>query len=379
MKGRQGRSGLSGGVMFFDPYPHVIGGAQIVTLSIARELRRRGVEVRIVTTEYGEFVRAARESNLSVSVVKMPPALAVYGHETVGSARLRAASALPLAWWQIGREMHPRPAVVHATDLRGLILAGVPARAMGVPVVWHLHLTEPEPALNRLAGTFANLALTPSTEALSVLPRAVQRKGRVLHNGIPPEALAGPYACFDEALVVTAGRISPQKGIDVLAEAASLLREQVPGVKVRVFGAQQLGWESYHSGLVERIDELGLAGSFELVGHVERPAAQWGAASVYVQPSRREGLPLAVVEAMAAGLPVVASDVGGLSEVVDHGTTGLLVPPDDPHALAEALSEILGNRERARAMGQAGRARVEQLYTMSSMVDRLIDLYRGLT
>ena len=364
--------------MFFDPYPHVIGGGQIVTLSIARELMRRGVGVRIVTTEDGEFVRAASESNLPVSIVRMPSALGVYGHETVGGARLRAAAALPLAWRRMGREMHPRPAVVHVTDLRGLILAGAPARARRVPVVWHLHLTEPEPALNRLAGLFASMALTPSGEALSVLPRAVQRKGRVLHNGIPPEALNEPPARLEEPLVVTAGRISPQKGIDVLAEATSLLSRDVPEVKVRVFGARQLGWEGYHAGLVDRIAELGLGSRFELAGFVDRPAAQWGAASVYAQPSRREGLPLAVVEAMAAGLPVVASDVGGLSEVVEHGTTGLLVPPDDPHALAEALHELLSDRERSRAMGQAGRARVEQLYTMSSMVDRLIDLYRGL-
>ena len=365
--------------MFFDPYPHVIGGAQIVTLSIARELRRRGVEVRIVTTEDGEFVRAARGSNLPISIVKMPPTLGVYGHETVGFARLRAAAALPFAWRRMVREMHPRPAVLHATDLRGLILAGAPARARGVPVVWHLHLTEPEPALNRLAGMFATMALTPSAEALSVLPRAVQRKGRVLHNGIPPEALTEPSARFEEPLVVTAGRISPQKGIDVLVEAASLLSRDCPEAKVRVFGAQQVGWERYHSGLVDRIGELELGGRFELAGFVERPAAEWGAASVYVQPSRREGLPLAVVEAMAAGLPVVASDVGGLSEVVEHGTTGLLVPPDDPQALAKALRELLTDPDRARAMGQAGRTRVEQLYTMSSMVDRLIDLYRGLT
>lgn len=365
--------------MFFDPYPHVIGGGQIVTLAIARELKRRGVEVRIVTTGDGELVRAASESDLPVSIVKMPSALRVYGHETVGGARLRAAAALPLAWRCMGREMSPKPAVVHATDLRGLILSGAPARARGIPVVWHLHLTEPEPALNRLAGILANMALTPSAEALSVLPRAVQRKGRVLHNGIPPEALAEPPARLEEPLVVTAGRIVPQKGIDLLVETTSLLRREVPDVKVRVFGAQQFGWESYHAEVVDRISELGLGSSFELAGFVDRPAAHWGAASVYAQPSRREGLPLAVVEAMACGLPVVASDVGGLSEVVEHGITGLLVPPDDPQALAKALLELLSDREGSRSMGQAGRARVEQLYTMSSMVDQLIDIYLGLT
>jgi glycosyltransferase involved in cell wall biosynthesis len=370
--------GLAGGVAFFDPYPHVFGGAQVVTLAVAGELRRRGIEARILTTGEGPLVSRSRAAGIPCSLVEMPPVLAVYGHRTSGFSRIRAAAALPVAWSRVARALRPMPAVVHVTDLRGALLAGPPARAKGRPVVWHLHLTEPEPALNWVAGLFASQALTPSRQALSVLPRRVRRRGEVLYNGVPDDVLGFPTARFEEPLVVTAGRISPQKGLDVLLDATALLAKEIPDVQVRVYGGPQPGWEAYYAQLRQQMTDLRLDGTFRLDGFVEEPARHWTSASVYTQPSRREGLPLAVVEAMAIGLPVVATTVGGMPEVVEDGITGLLVPPDDPEALAAALAELLEDPERARRMGAAGRERVGRAYTMAAMVDRLVDAYRAL-
>ena len=376
MSGENGdHPGLAGGVVFFDPYPHVVGGAQLVTLAVAVELRRRGIEARLLTTGTGPLVDRSLAAGIPCSLVDMPPALSVYGHRTVGASRVRAWAALPVAWWRVARAMHPTPAVVHAIDLRGLILAGPPARAKGRPVLWHLHLTEPEPVLNWLGGLFASGAVTPSRQALSVLPRRVRRRGDVLYNGVAESLLAVPAARFEEALVVTAGRISPQKGIDVLAAATARLVKEIPDVQIRVYGAPQPGWERYDAQLRQQVTDLGLEGTFQLDGFVEDPARHWASASVYAQPSRHEGLPLAVVEAMAVGLPVVATNVGGLPEIVEHGTTGLLVPPDDPEALASAVADLLRDREQGRRMGAAGRERVARRYNLAAMVDRLLEVY----
>jgi glycosyltransferase involved in cell wall biosynthesis len=355
-----------------------MGGAQVVTLAVAGELRRRGIAARVLTTGDGPLVSRARAAGIPCSLVRLPSALAVYGHRTVGISGLRAAAAVPLAWTRVARALRPRPSVVHITDLRGALLAGPPARALGLPVVWHLHLTEPQPALNWLAGLFASTALTPSRQALSVLPRRVRRRGEVLHNGVPEDLLELPAARFEEPVIVTAGRISPQKGLDVLAAATALLVKEIPDVLVRVYGAPQPGWEDYDAQLRQQVTDLELEGRFRLNGFVEDPARHWASASVYTQPSRREGLPLAVVEAMAVGLPVVATTVGGLPEVVEDGTTGLLVPPDDPEALARALAELLEDPGRARRMGAAGRERVARLYSTAAMVDRLVEVYRSL-
>lgn len=364
--------------MFFDPYPHVMGGAQAVTFAVAQQLRKRGVDVKVVAPSDGALMEVVRASGIPSVIVEVPESLSVYGHRTQGRGRLRAAVDLPRAWWRVARSFRPRPAIVHATDLRGAILAGPPARFLRIPFVWHLHLTEPEPRLNWVAGVFASAALTPSHEALTVMPRRVRRRGRVLYNGLPDDALTVPPARFHQPLVVSAARICSQKGIDVLAEAGAILATEMPDARIRVYGAVQHGWEQYDLDVRRRLGELGLHDTFELAGFVDHPARHWADASVYVQPSRREGLPLAVVEAMATGLPVVASAVGGIGEVVEHGVTGLLVPPEDPEALARALVELLGDPQRCRRMGEEGRERVARRYSMSAMVDQLLDLYEEL-
>ena len=99
---------------------------------------------------------------------------------------------------------------------------------------------------------------------------------------------------------------------------------------------------------------------------------------VVVLPSLSEGLPVSLLEAMAFGKPVVATAAGGISEVVDDGVTGLLVPPRDPHALASALRQVLSDDALAERMGRAGRRRMEEVFPMNALGGRMRELYRAL-
>lgn len=365
-------------VAFFDPYPHTMGGAQMVTLQLTKELLGRGKSVSLVSTGDGELTRRAEKLGAAVTVVKMPGALSIFGHRTSGVAAARAAASMPVAWGRMAAALRPHPRVVHATDLRGVLLAGTPARALGVPVVWHVHQVEPQPSLNRIGGRLANRIVVPVAATAHRLPSSVAARAIVIPGGIPSDLVDAPGADFDEPRVVCAARLSPQKGVDVLIEAADLLRGQIPAARVEVFGSSQPGWERYAETVDRRIVELDLSGSVQLCGFVDRPSDHWRSASVYVQPSRTEGLPLAVLEAMTMGLPVVASDVGGLPEVVEHGRTGFLVPPDDPKALSSAIADLLENREKARRIGAAARQRVLGRFTATSMTDAMEALYSEL-
>jgi glycosyltransferase involved in cell wall biosynthesis len=364
-------------VVFFDPYPHLFGGGQAVTCSLAAELRRRGVPVSVMTTAEGELLRRAKAAGIPCEVLELPPALSVFGHRAAvpGAPAVAALAVIPLAWRRIAEVLRRRPSIFHVSDLRGILLAGPPAKLNGVPVVWHLHSLEPQPALNVLGAHLAAAVLTPSKSALGALPAPARRRARVVPSCPPAWLLDLPPARFEIPLVVSAARLSPEKGLDVLVEATALLREQVPGAAVQVFGAPQLGWEAYRRRLERRALELGLGSSFELLGHVEEPARGWGRACVYVQPSRQETMGLAALEAMAVGLPVVASAVGGLTEVVDHGETGLLVPPGEPRALAAALGWLLARPADARRMGEAGRQRVVERFASTEAVEQLLGLY----
>src|SRR5204863_7072488 len=113
---------------------------------------------------------------------------------------------------------------------------------------------------------------------------------------------------------------------------------------------------------------LGLGDRVRFLGHVEDVPALLGTADAFVLPSLSEAFPNAAIEAMAAGLPVVASRVGGLPDLVDEGRTGVLVPPSDPRALADALTALIADPEAATALGRAAHDEVRARYSFDRMV-----------
>jgi glycosyltransferase involved in cell wall biosynthesis len=123
-----------------------------------------------------------------------------------------------------------------------------------------------------------------------------------------------------------------------------------------------------------RVASLGLDGVVRFPGAVEDAPGLFGGWDLYASASRVEGLPLALLEAMACRLPVVATDIPGHRRLVEHGVTGLLVPVDDAAALGDAIAVLARSAERP-AMGEAGRRRVERTFTLAATVARLQDVY----
>ena len=187
------------------------------------------------------------------------------------------------------------------------------------------------------------------------------------------EMLLGLFAQRPERIVAAAGRLSPEKGFDQLIEAAALLAPRHPGAGFVVFGDGPL-----RDDLTKRIAERRLQGRFLLAGFRPDLERVLPACDLAVSSSHTEGLPVVVLEEMAAGLPVVATAVGGTSEVVEEGVTGRLVPAADPAALARGVAELLASPETARAMGAAGRRRVEDHFTFAAQAEQYLRLFRRL-
>ena len=179
--------------------------------------------------------------------------------------------------------------------------------------------------------------------------------------------------------VLGVGRLVAKKGFDVLVEAcAELARRQVP------FEARIVGQDDKHGPEVRRrIEALGLEHLVRLPGPMDQAelSGEYGRATVFCLPCRilpgdRDGLPNVLVEAMASGLPVVTTGVSGVPELVSHEANGLLVPPDDPAALADALARLHENRELAQRLAQAGRDTVREGFDGDVLAGRLADLFR---
>ncbi len=294
-----------------------------------------------------------------------------------GATAHRVAGLVPTA-----RVLHRlRPDVVHVSRPAPWTCAAGTAAALALPgarvtVVDQLPLrTVDLPVLLRTR------ALTRRVDAAVAVGEASARRledfyalgrGSVLSipNLVPDPGAPAPQAASSGPLrLVAVGRLDPVKGHDVLLRALV----DVPDAVLTVLG------EGVHRRALEALVlELGLSDRVRLPGWSEDVAAELGAYDVLVLPSRSEGWPLTVVEAMLAALPVVATPVGSVPEAVQHGQTGLLVPKDDPAALACALRCLRDDRALALRLGARGREVAASTMTAPRMSQRWLDLWQAL-
>jgi glycosyltransferase involved in cell wall biosynthesis len=279
-----------------------------------------------------------------------------------------------------------RPVLVHANSSKAgflgrsaAVLARVPVRIFTV----HGWAFSARRGLAAAACLWADRLMSPLTTTTICVAHSVRAAGIrartcradravVIHNGVDLDrprrrdgARARPVA------LLSVGRLRPPKDFLTLVRAVAALE---PGsVRLRIAGDGP-----DRAALSAEVARLGLDGVVELLGERHDVDELLAAADLLVLSSDSEGLPLSVLEAMAAGLPVVASAVGGVPELVRDGETGLLVPPGDPGALARALAGLVADPElRARA-GAAGRRRAEREFSLDACRQAHVELYREL-
>jgi glycosyltransferase involved in cell wall biosynthesis len=203
-------------------------------------------------------------------------------------------------------------------------------------------------------------------------------KIEVIHNSVQVERFQCPRdpdlrreltGDTNRPIVLTAARLDVQKGLDVLLEAAAKISEACFVLAGEGPERERL---KAHAAALEVGDR------FRFLGHREDIPALLAAADVFVLPSLFEGSSLAVLEAMAAGKPVISSAIGGTDELIVDGESGLLVPAGDPAALADALRRLLADRELSRRLGAVGRCRALQNFSASATAERVVRIYDDL-
>jgi glycosyltransferase involved in cell wall biosynthesis len=308
-------------------------------------------------------------------------------------ADLRAAIQL---WSILRRE---RPTVLHTHNPKPGVYGRIVGRLAGVPLVVNtvhgLYATTDDRwtrravvyALEAVASRFSDLELVQNLEDIATIRRfrlASRRKVRHLGNGVDltrfrPDRLTveqrrtvrSDWGAGDGDVVVgTVGRLVAEKGYPELFEAVRGLGDQVRLVVIG--GTDDDKADALDPALVERAAANGLV----FLGHRDDVADLLGAFDVFVLASHREGQPRAAMEAAATGLPIVATDIRGCRQVVDHGVTGLLVPPHDPAALAAAIGQLACWGARRSEMGQAALAKAHRKFDERDVVAHVIDSYQ---
>lgn len=275
-------------------------------------------------------------------------------------------------------------AVVQACDLYANIL-GLPGAALAkVPVrIGSRRELNPDKSpgqirLQRQAYRCATRVVANSAAARSILEREglAPTSIAVIPNGL--DAAAFPARSAERAArpvrtIITVANLRPEKDHDTLVAAAALLATDFPDVQFQIVGDGPR-----RQDLEALVRARGLEPRVRFLGHREDVPALLAHADLFVLPSRSEAFPNSAIEAMAASLPVVASAVGGLCDLIDHGRTGLLVAPGRPGGFAAALRELMTDRHAAAAMGERARQAVAQRYSFARMVRDFEDLYSAL-
>jgi glycosyltransferase involved in cell wall biosynthesis len=281
----------------------------------------------------------------------------------------------PLLLGRLVRELRSlKPDIVHTHLVHADVYGGVAARLAGARLVSTKHNDDPfrvgpfryvERGLGRLSDRV--VTITDSLRRFNVervgLPAAKVTTIPYGLDEVPASWGANPpdVVPADAQVLLAVARLVPQKGLDVAVQAFARVREHHPNAALVVLGE---GPER------ERLAADGV----HLLGRVPDVSAWLRRAEVLVHPARWEGFGLALLEAMLAGLPVVATRVSSIPEIVVDGETGLLVPPDDADALADALLQVLDDPD---GYGAAGLARARAEFSVGTMAERTLELYRS--
>jgi glycosyltransferase involved in cell wall biosynthesis len=388
-------------ILLISDYATPSGGAELMVLALREALRRRGHDARLLAS-------SARPLGLASQA----------DYECFGiTSRLRGLIQLanPSAMLLLHRVLADfQPDVVHVRLFLSQLSPAILPLLRGVPAIHHVawyrsicpigtKMLPNGTSCHQPAGVaclrshcfspyvwpFALLQLKLSQkwqESFDLVvanshatKRRLEAEGvgpvEAVWNGVPMRAARGEFA--ERPTIAFAGRLLWEKGADTLVDAFAKVAARVPGAMLLIAGD---GPE--RDALSSQIDRLGLASKVTLLGHLSREEMERSFAHVWVQvvPSRwEEPFGLVAAEALMRGTAVIASNTGGLAEFVRPNDTGLLVPPQDSAALAEALLLLLENRGLAESLGQAGRAFALRHLTEDVFVDRFVGFYKSIS
>ncbi|MDQ3993396.1 MAG: glycosyltransferase family 4 protein, partial [Actinomycetota bacterium] len=272
-----------------------------------------------------------------------------------------------------------RPDVVHANSLLMLPEATV-ARALGLPVVVQVHELpssgRKRDATTRWAAAVADVLIGVSTPVSEMLREHAGRTPVVtVHNGVPLAEPSSDAAHDGQFIVGSVGYVSRTKGTDVFLRAAEIVLRSRPDVRFEHVGEPRLwGDDEFDQEVDELAASPALRRAVTLVGRasVTEALARW---NIFVLASRQEAFPLSSLEAMAAGLPVVATSVGGLPEQIAHLETGILVPAESPGAIAEWIVRLHDDGRLRSRLGEAARRQVRTNFTLQAQAEGLNEVY----
>ncbi|MEA3278660.1 MAG: glycosyltransferase family 4 protein [Pseudomonadota bacterium] len=344
--------------ILFVLHSHICGGAEKHLLMLMQGLSQRGYRTAFAGPEDSWLMEQVRGSGLTGYHLPM------HGMFDLWSALRLAALVQDF-----------RADLIHSHLTRGARYAGLAGTMTGVPVVATAHSTN---AGKHFGGAGRIIAVSEAVGRFLVSRGYDRRRIVIVPNGIPdircstrPLPLRQNLGLSEDIqLIGVVGRFIPDKGQDIALDAMSRLRHPA---HLALIGDDSTPWGRE---MRLRADSGAAQGRLHFLGFRDDLPVRMCELDLLVAPSRREALSLTLIESAAAGIPAIASRIGGIPEVVMDGETGILVPPDDPVGLAVAIDSLMDDPALRSRLGAAARRRYENGFTLDSMLDATEDVYR---
>ena len=349
----------------------VVGGGEISFWQLIKRLDRAHFEPVVVCPGKGPFCDLIEQLGTEYVLVDIP--------------RFRGFGLflLPRSVRDLQRLIKAtRADLVHANGSRCMIAAGLAGLFARTPVLWHVRIIQRDGMLDWMLAALATKIAVSSTAVRKRFPKARPDKVAVVHNGVDMTEFRPDISGLSvreelgwsglETIVTTVGRLEPGKGQRCFLEAAALVAQECNSARFLVVGEGDDRAE-----LQALADRLGLKGLVKFTGARSDLPSIMAASNMVVSAAPSEGFGRSLVEAMATGKPVVATAGGGASDIVADGETGILIPPNDPAKLAQALLTLIEAPDEARLLGERGLARARECFTSEQHARRIEELYLG--
>ena len=359
-------------ILFLSERSDLFGGGQRSLCDLAEGLGPRGLKPRVVVPGPGPMTDLLKNLGIAWTALPLPP--------IVSGAGLGSLLALVRL---VGLARRENVDLLHSDSPRTALYGGLAARILRRPHVWHLRASRPSSHLaDRVLVGLSDRIVSVSRAAAERSPAVRAFAGtRVVRTGLPDipfltraEARAAldlppqPFVCG------VVGRVEEDKGRDEALAALFAVRRVAPSALLVFLGPVDGDSRWAHTAAL-RAAAAGAAGAVRLAGSRPDAPRLLRAFDLVLHPSRHEALPRAVIEAMLAGVPVVASAVGGIPEIVEPGVSGLLVPPGHADALGRAAARIASDPELGRRLAEAGAWRARDQFGVDRMIEGITGVY----
>lgn len=337
----------------------------------------------LLLPKWGECGEAFDGTGITVDVLTYPDQLDKFSGELLaGGVGEKLITGVSLFKYYVDTLQYFRRQsfdAVYCNDVRSLLLFGPPAKVLRIPIIWYVRIDTPITKVDRLGVRLADHILTISD---GVRERFTDReldtyesKFKTLYTGVDlkrfqptKEGTTRADGTDEQVTFIEVASIQPRKGQRKLVEALEPVLRENNGARLVFAGDHAEGEATYQYNLEQYVSEVGLDDSVKFLGWVDNIPRLLREADVFVLPSENEGFPRSILEAFAAGLPVVATDAGGTEEIVTDGENGFVVSVNDREELRGRLVRLMEDKELREKMGAAGRRKVEREFGMTQYV-----------